>query len=459
MPPFHSFKLCAKIFPPRWDTFVPLGDRAMYITVRTCAVAIAISMVVGACSMPMTELLRDVMPGNGNPTIALPNGIQTCIPTNATWAKLTALTNPARQNTFFVSNALSLSAVNDRLQNLPNLLHPDLRNEPVVREIVRAVGATIYNAQVNSLNLVARIDTTRGRTVSALLAPYAPTVDDAAAALNYQPRDLNYADFISFGTALRHAMVESAAPSSASIDANQFAGAFVYYFKSFINGKYYTRFGESVAGPPAIISFNGSTAVISVSNSSASLTVTDAEIAGSVQVFLELIMDYALGTPVWWDAASPPTYYPGKAKGNNTPTVVLANRAGFMPLTLDKLVANSMQCGIDPLKAEAIHYIAKTVGNDASQLAGVVGGSFGGINVGLGVLGKVSIGDNKTIHDAVTAGMQTAFARAGEEASWRALYWIGYPSRSTIPNSPQWEQDLVNLIRQYLSAQLGSAGH
>ena len=430
----------------------------MSSVVRGCAVTIAATVIATACSMPTTELLRDVTPGNGSPIIVPARGLQTCIPSSNTLAKLRGGPLHARKNAFEIWNALDLSAVNRRLKALPDVLHPVLRNEPVVQEMLRVAGVTIYQTHMNSLNLVRKIDALspkRAAAVSELLAPYEP-IDGAIEMLNSQPRDLNYPDFMSFGTALRRAMVKSATPANPSPEAQQFAGAFVYYCKSFMNGGYYTRFGKSIAGPPAIISVNGSTVVISVSNSSASLTVTDAEIAGSVQVFLELIMDYALGTPVWWDAARSPTYFPGKASGASTPTVVLANQAGFMPLTLDLLTANSMDCGIDRLKAEAIQYIAKTVGNNAAQLAGSVGGSFGEINVGFGVLGKISIGDNKTIHDAATAGLRTAVTRAGEEASWRVLYWIGYPSRSSNPNAPQWQQDLVRLIEQYLSAQLGA---
>jgi hypothetical protein len=66
-----------------------------------------------------------------------------------------------------------------------------------------------------------------------------------------------------------------------------------------------------------------------------------------------------------------------------------------------------MECGIDKLKSEAIQYIAKTVGSKASQLGGTVG-SFGGINVGLGMPGKISIGDNKTIQVTQKCHLKTS---------------------------------------------------
>lgn len=242
---------------------------------------------------------------------------------------------------------MSMEAVNYRVRNLPGILHPELRNEPVVQELLRAVGATVYNTHQNNI-VQAQLNagTAHGLTAIQVLENYS-SAPATAASLSSQPRDLNYGDFMSFGAALRHALLElagSSIPATPLITSDtitesdqpefsqaQFNKAFVYYFNAYIKGNFYPRFGKPLPVPTTL------------------QTISDNEIAGSVQVFLELLLDYALRTPVWsvTDKTSKvTTYYPGGGTGKTTPTVISAAAGGLVPIPIDSFVTDTRICGM-----------------------------------------------------------------------------------------------------------------
>lgn len=200
------------------------------------------------------------------------------------------------------------------------------------------------------------------------------------------------------------------------------AQSFVTYFSAYYEGKFVDRFGSTLPKPVL------------------SQTVASTEIAGTTAVLFELILDSALHTPVWKDKDG--NYYPGKKKV--VPTAVTAGLAQIQPLIPD---TNTHRCGITALKAQAIQYLAQTAGSRASMLGGMVGSSFGGISIGLGVLGKLSIGDNQTLQVLVKTALTKTFERAGEEAAFRILYWMPYDGNS-----------LGRLIQKYLDSRKQQVG-
>jgi hypothetical protein len=398
--------------------------------------AIAFAVATGACSMPMSELMLDLIPGNGAAPFKGPKNVAVCTQAAQMLAGASKLTITSAAVVRGVNHAdlFSMRMVSARIQLFKQrVLHPALQTDPVVEELFRAVGTTIYQSHLNTVQL--------SRSLSN------PIPIDSAASTFGQPRDLNYTDFMSFATTLRRVTLESSATHSiasplvmsdltisredVAISQAQFNKAFTFYFNEYFNGRYVDRFGTRLPAPNSL------------------QTINDNEISGTLQVFLELIMDYALQTPVWRDKQAG-RYYPGNGSdAKNRPTVVAAYNDEVMPLQMMTILpaSSSQSCGITPLKAEAIQYIAQTAGNRASALGGQVGGSFGGINIGLGVLGKLSIGDNKTLHSLVTTALQKTFTRAGEEASYRVLYWIPYNRTDR----------LVDLIQKYLDAQVGGS--
>jgi hypothetical protein len=212
------------------------------------------------------------------------------------------------------------------------------------------------------------------------------------------------------------------------IAQSRFNQALIYYFDQYYRNKYVDRFGNKIAAPNNLH------------------TIGDNEIAGTATVFFELIMDYAFQTPIWFDSAKK-SYLPGSGTAEKPPTAVGGKLVPIPALLPSDNDIQTQTCGITALKAQAIQYIAQTAGNRASAVAGTVGGSFGGINVGLGVLGKFSLGDNKTLQALTKTALMLTFQRAGEEASYRVLYWIGYTATDT--------PTLLDMIQKYLTAQLG----
>lgn len=300
----------------------------------------------------------------------------------------------------------SLQSVTLRIEAAKAALPPELQAEPVVAEILQSVKASESRAL---MDIVPRANLSPGLLAEAEPASSAP------------PRNLSEFDFYSFATTIQRVALNApmsygmAAQSLADDDKVRIAKAFVTYYSAYVNGKFVDRFGSVLPKP------------------SFSRTVGNTEIAGTAAVLFELLLDAASDTPVWMYKGF---YYPGKS--DKAPTALTAGLA-----STESLVVSGNSCGITPLKAEAIQYLAQTAGNRASMLGGTVGGSFGGIHVGLGVFGKWSIGDNQTLQALVKTALNKTFERAAEKAAYSVLYWVPYNGNN-----------LPDLIQRYLDSRL-----
>lgn len=308
--------------------------------------------------------------------------------------------------------SMSVPAANQRLKDADGDIPENLRNDPVFLALKHAVTNA---AQVAQTDAAAHAGLTGASFASP--TPASP------------PPSLSESNFKSFALIVRTALSAEplafgGSPSKPANGAGQptpqnmpFKNAFVEYYSRYYHGTYVDRFGNTL-DKPAI-----------------SRTINNTEIAGAVQVMFELLYDYGVRTPVWQDAAK--NYYPG---GKATkPTVVDVGLVTPSSMLDEK---DALKCGITPLKAQAIEYLATKAGEKSSALGGLVGGSFGGLHFGFGVLGKVSIGDNQTLSAVVSTALSKTGERAAEELSWRSLYWIGYSPGST----------LADLVQQYLTS-------
>jgi hypothetical protein len=153
------------------------------------------------------------------------------------------------------------------------------------------------------------------------------------------------------------------------------------YYDAYYTGKFVTYFGRTFNQPQN------------------SLTITDNDIVQGMTVFLDLIFDQwdeTFNLPVWSYTETLPdrkkvTYYPGGTE--NRPTSVALGYREPKPIVLQ----SSNGCGIDVLKAKTIAHLANSFARAASMDTGLIIKSFGGLHVGLGVAGKLSIGDNSTL--------------------------------------------------------------
>jgi hypothetical protein len=63
-------------------------------------------------------------------------------------------------------------------------------------------------------------------------------------------------------------------------------------------------------------------------------------------------------------------------------------------------------------------------GKEAGAVTGVTLGTFGGFGLSLGVFGKVSVGDNKTLQGIAQTMLAKVAERITAEASVRAVYYF-----------------------------------
>jgi hypothetical protein len=149
------------------------------------------------------------------------------------------------------------------------------------------------------------------------------------------------------------------------------------YYTAYYKGDFVTYFAQPVSKPTV------------------QLTISDAEITAAAGVFLELLFDQLLSPTVWIDSSK--NYYPGA--GSKSPTYL-----SVFKQTPAKLVTPDGACGMTEAKANTIAYLANTFSTELS--VGIK--SFGEIQVGLGILGKLSVGDNSTL----TALLQSVASEA-----------------------------------------------
>lgn len=145
------------------------------------------------------------------------------------------------------------------------------------------------------------------------------------------------------------------------------------------------------------------------------MTIDDTEIAGLLSVFLDYTLDSLRVTPVLGTGSptdSQTTYYPGNS--TKKPTALALNNATYV-----QIPADSTSCAWTVKNAFLLATFANTAGDRAATLSGLVSQSAGGIEVGLGFLGKLSIGDNQTLSIIV----KTAASRVANRAALAALYW------------------------------------
>jgi hypothetical protein len=171
---------------------------------------------------------------------------------------------------------------------------------------------------------------------------------------------------------------------------------FSTYFQAYYSNKYVDRLGQSISLPPI------------------SLTVSDSEIASALTVLIDYVADLVDPTPVMGSGplgSSGLLYYPGA--NSSEPTVLAAGLAKYV------VIPEYAACDWNQQDAPVLGYLATAAGDQAGTITGITTKSFGGIEVGFGVLGKLSIGDNQTLSTIV----KTAASRLAMRATLAGTYW------------------------------------
>jgi hypothetical protein len=178
------------------------------------------------------------------------------------------------------------------------------------------------------------------------------------------------------------------------------------YYIAYYDGKFNTFFGDNLAKPTA------------------SLTISDNEILQAATVFVELLMDEALGAQIWIGPDNK-TYYPG---GNtNKPTSLTVNN-----ITPPSIKAGPEGCGMNVAKANAMRYLELSFSKAASTETALAIKSAGSIEIGLGIVGKLNIGDNNLLSSLVTGIVSEIVGRLTVQIATPILEAIDFEKQPTL---------------------------
>lgn len=201
------------------------------------------------------------------------------------------------------------------------------------------------------------------------------------------------------------------APARAALDKT-----LVAYLTAYYKGKFTDRL--SIVSPKPNIS----------------TTIPDSEIAAAETVLLEFVADTIDPTPVMGDSpaasiSSTTRFYPGDS--TYEPTAYATGLAKYVQIpnpTTDDEIKNA--CGITTKNAWVLKDLANGAGDQAAAVGGLIANTPGGLSIGLGVLGKISIGDNQTLSTLV----KTAASRLATRAALASSYWTLRNVKFNIPD-------------------------
>jgi hypothetical protein len=242
---------------------------------------------------------------------------------------------------------------------LPRSLPPQLGGDPVVNSILEHAWYISTKAAAES-QLVLRA------SPSGFVASQPVTVAPP-------PKPITYADLTQFTRNVAiYALRDTGNPAGGAAN-DPFWSRLRAYYSAYYQGKFIDYFAHSVDAPKA------------------SLTIGDAEIASAVGVFVEALLDEVLQPTVWQDLDG--KYYPGGVANKAGPPTYLSF-SNKKPVPIAFAITG---CGMNVPKASALGYLAQTFATAASAETSLSIKTAGGIEVGLGVLGKLNVGDNNTL--------------------------------------------------------------
>lgn len=326
-------------------------------------------------------------------------------------------------------------------------LPPSLQNDAVIESIRRIMVKTSAAAQIHN----ARMDGVRVSSAQINAVQSYPTNNNISL-----PQLKAFADKVSAsmlrptirpqGAALvnlRGLVVEEADKESSS--KRDFAGYFVAYY----TGEFVDRLGQKIERPKFDVSFP------------LALVIPNADIAAAVSVIVEFIVDLVDPTPVLGNAETAGAvtketkFYPGGT--NKIPTAFamgFANYKQILPKEPDEVERAATRrpvgrktdeslkyatCGLTQENSKVLSAISNSAADNAALVSGLVAETAGGLEVGLGVLGKISIGDNQTLATIV----KTAASRLGGRIGLASAYW----TITAVTGQDQMRSAVLNTVR------------
>lgn len=309
------------------------------------ALVILVCVLAAGCALNLDQLVPQAAVSNIG---ALPVNIGVCSP-----GKTTPMALANKQ-----------AAQLTRIQSNINYVHkaiPELAAHPVVNAALQHVQFISANAIVSARRILGVADQSDDNYLASIAKP-APLAPSDVAQFSHTVAD----------TVLRNT---GGTPGGGGDEAQQFWAEVKAYYTQYYQGNFVNYFSQAVSKPTV------------------QLTIGDAEITAAAGVFLELLFDELLTPTVWTDGS---VYYPGGGKTQPTYLGVFHQKAAT-------LAKPDGACGMTEAKVNTILYLANTFATAASGEVSVSVKSFGGLEVGLGIFGKLSVGDNSTLMSLVQA--------------------------------------------------------
>ena len=269
------------------------------------------------------------------------------------------------------------------------------RHERIVSFVQNPGGRLPQEIAQNSFvnKLIAQSHYASSRALQAAL--FLSKESTAAPAADKPLPEITPSEFFEFGKlAVQFMHRVTAAPDSDAAVQRALQNLKLYY-AIYFQGKFQTYLGAPLAAPS--VSGSSTSTGITIGGSS---TISDDQIVPAVQVFIEYLFDEILQSTVWVTYGSNnqiSNYYPG---GSTTtqPTYLLVNSdlAGQIE---QKIGAGPSGCGMNVFKINLMMSLVNQSATIAAGETGLLVKSAGGIEVGLGVLGKLNIGDNNLVSE------------------------------------------------------------
>ena len=233
----------------------------------------------------------------------------------------------------------------------------------------------------------------------------------------------NFQDFIS----VLHKVALSPYTSEGSkaiskLDSNllTWEGLFQKYLAAYYNGKFVDRTGGLSSKPKL------------------GLTITNETITALELIFLESLWDWAiigggLSVPILYEGdPNNPNFLTAEAR---VPTLWTTLKDFGMALPVKKIIERPVEEDVNPgiSKSElcAIRKVSGLAGDAAQGITGIIVRALGGANIGftlgLGALGKFSLGDNDTLTKVVDTWTENTGRRATEFGVAPLLYENSLP--------------------------------
>ena len=197
-------------------------------------------------------------------------------------------------------------------------------------------------------------------------------------------------------------------------------GLFQKYLTAYYNGKFVDRTGGLSSKPKL------------------GLTITNETITALEMIFLESLWDWAiigggLSVPIIYEGDhNAPIFLTAEKR---VPTLWTTLRDCGMAFPVDKIIERAVEEDVDPgislSELCTIRKVSGLVGDAAQGVTGIIVRAFGGANIGftlgLGALGKFSLGDNDTLTKVVDTWTENTGRRATEVYVSHLLYENSLP--------------------------------